>query len=239
MSSQQLDNTCQNVLNVFKRLDPKALIFPGIGLPSQNNGVCLITHTMGDGSKMKINGLVSNSPLANNALFSFEKIGGQWLNLYEIMIPDTPNGPGQPSAAEVYATALVKNGLNSGVSHFHWWASEPYMAAIHHQNVGMDPVDFVNKTVNALLAAKPYMRHHDSSSNESSNRFSNRSSNGSSNESLNMNSSQPNQGYYEEQVTYQQNPYQIGNRQPCYQPIETRNCMGKQGNCPQYKPFVN
>jgi len=146
------DEVCRQCERVFKRLDPNATILPGIGLPSQNSGVCTITHTMGPGSKkLKVNGLESSSPLSNNALFSTECTGGKTLNLYEMMLPDTPsNVPGDLSSAEKYAKELNDSGLSVAGSHWHWWGTDPFVAAIHHQNVGMHPVQFASKTVRAL-----------------------------------------------------------------------------------------
>src|ERR1700722_17637855 len=68
---------------------PDAMLFPKIGLPS-NNGFLLLTHTDGSGNLLKINGLSSKSPLSNNAFYSAECSNGQYLNLYTIMIPDIP-----------------------------------------------------------------------------------------------------------------------------------------------------
>lgn len=145
------DATCRECERVFKGFDPNATILPGIGLPSQNNGVCTITHGMPGAKNLKINGLESKSPLANNALFSTECTGGTTLSLYEMMLPEgRSNVPGESSAAELYAKELNDSGLSVAGSHWHWWASTPYVAAIHHQNVGMDPVQFVKKTVAAL-----------------------------------------------------------------------------------------
>ena len=152
-SVDNLDKSCNASLNQFKNIDPNAAILPGIGLPSQNNGVCTIIHSMGPHAhNLKINGLESKSPLANAGLFSTECADGKQLNLYEMMVPEgLPNNPGEKSNAELYAQELNNQGINVAGSHWHWWASEPYVAAIHHQNVGMNPVEFANKTTNALL----------------------------------------------------------------------------------------
>jgi hypothetical protein len=150
--TKMTDRECKNVERVFKRVDKNATVLPGIGLPSQNDGVCTITHTMGPGSpKLKINGLESNSPLANNALFSAECAQGKYLNLYEMMLPEGLSSvPGDKSKVEKYAEQLNRSGINVAGSHWHWWASDPFVAAIHHQNVGMNPVNFAAKTTDAL-----------------------------------------------------------------------------------------
>jgi hypothetical protein len=152
LSVTQMDRLCKSSESQFKRFDPSASILPGIGLPSQNKGVCTILHTMGPGAKnLKINGLESKSPLANAALFSSECSNGRFLNLYEMMLPEGISGaPGQKSNSELYAEELNRNGINVAGTHWHWWASEPYVAAIHHQNVGMNPIEFSNLTTNAL-----------------------------------------------------------------------------------------
>lgn len=41
---------------------------------------------------------------------------------------------------------LNQQGIDVAGTHWHWRASYPYVAAIHHQNVGMDPVQFASKT---------------------------------------------------------------------------------------------
>lgn len=158
-SSGISDDTCRQCEQTFKAIDPNATILPGIGLPSQNNGVCTITHTMGpDAQKLRINGLESSSPLANNALFSTECSAGKTLNLYEMMLPEGVSPiPGDKSNAEKYAEELNKSGINVAGSHWHWWASDPYVDAIHHQNVGMDPVQFACKTATALSNYKQRM----------------------------------------------------------------------------------
>jgi hypothetical protein len=112
-----------------------AAVLPVIGYPSHSGGVVTITHGMDH--KMSINGLVSNSPLANNALYSVECTGGQFLNLYEAMIPDIPGKNGQPSTAQLYVNALRDNGLDVAGVHFHWFGASvvpgnTLVAAVHH-----------------------------------------------------------------------------------------------------------
>jgi hypothetical protein len=145
------DAKCEATLEEFKNLDPDAMILPEIGLPSQGNGVCTIMHGMPGAPNLKINGLESKSALANKALFSTECIGNKTLNLYEVMMPDKVSDvPGDLSSAEAYTQSLSAQGLNVAGTHFHWWGADPNVAAIHHQNVGMDPTEFVAKTINSL-----------------------------------------------------------------------------------------
>lgn len=147
------DNLCKMSEASFKIFDENATILPGIGLPSQNKGVCTIIHGMGPGAhNLKINGLESQSPLANAALFSSECADGKYMNLYEMMLPEgISKTPGNESNAEKYAKELNQLGINVAGTHWHWWASDPYVVAIHHQNIGMNPVVFVDKTVKALM----------------------------------------------------------------------------------------
>ncbi len=122
------DQQAEEVLDVWK------VAFPDAGIllpPSATAGVAVITHTMGT-ERLHINSLVSKSPLANNALYSFECAestgkgdDSQILNLYETMIPDIPGEDGHESTAEFYVRRLWELGLNvkmrvAGV-HFHWW----------------------------------------------------------------------------------------------------------------------
>ena len=140
----------------FKEMFCDATIFPVIGYPSKGNGVVTITHTMGDHELMKINGLKSKSPLANNALFSSECSDGQYINFYEIMLPDIPGKCGEPSTVQIYVNALQKLGLDVAGNHYHWSGAtmHGYFAlAIHHQYIGMDPHEFVCKTLKALKIA--------------------------------------------------------------------------------------
>lgn len=101
------DSLAKQVESIWKTFSPDASLLPVIGLPSNANGVATLTHGMSGMPPMKINGLVSRSPLANNALYSFESVDGYYLNLYEIMIPDIPGGPGEISTAQIYIDAQV------------------------------------------------------------------------------------------------------------------------------------
>lgn len=153
LTTGSLNRLCKMSETEFKKIDPNATILPKIGLPSENKGVCTILHGMGPHAhNLKINGLESKSPLANAALFSTECSDNKYLNLYEMMLPEgNAKTPGHKSNAELYAQDLNNQKINVAGTHWHWWASEPYVAAIHHQNVGMNPVEFTNKTVDALL----------------------------------------------------------------------------------------
>jgi hypothetical protein len=159
------DNYAKTLETEWKRAFPDASILPVIGLPSyKGSGVVTITHTMGDNNLLKINGLPSHSPLANNALYSSELSNGIYLNLYEIMIPDIPGTNGQPSSAERYVAALRDNGLNVAGVHFHWFGAtlgggDRGVIAIHHQGEGMNPIEFTRRTINALRTVMPVQNY--------------------------------------------------------------------------------
>lgn len=157
------DNLARQVEALWKQAFSDASLLPQIGLPSNSKGVLTLTHTDGSGNLMKINGLPSKSPLANNALYSAECSRDKYLNLYEIMLPDIPGEDGEPSTAEFYVNQLGQQGLSVSGVHFHWWGSYIFDAAgnridrgvtaVHHQMVGMDPITFSQKTITALKAA--------------------------------------------------------------------------------------
>ena len=155
------DQLAKRIEAEWKRAFPDASIFPVIGFPSKGNGVMTLTHSMGNQMpKLKINGLTSLSPLANNALFSTEVSGGKWLTLYEIMIPDIPGVNGSKSSGAVYEDALVRSGITIDGDHYHWKASQPFMLAIHTSAIGMHPIEFVRKTIAALNQFISQFPHH-------------------------------------------------------------------------------
>lgn len=152
------DKLADRLQRVWQKAFPDATILPVAGVPSQNGGVALLTHSMGDGKLMKINGQSSKSPLANNALFSTEVSDGKYLNLYEIMIPDIPGRNGEPSTAEIYVNALRDIGLDVAGVHFHWMGStvlpqDKGVTAVHHQKSGMHPIEFSIRTILSIEKA--------------------------------------------------------------------------------------
>jgi hypothetical protein len=150
------DEDARLIERAWKQYFPDSSILPVIGYPSyKNTGVVTLTHTMGDGKLLKINGLTSKSPLSNNALYSTEVSGGRYINLYEIMIPDIPGTNGAPSTAERYVSALRDNGLDIAGVHFHWFGStvvpnDKGVTAVHHQKIGMNPIEFIKRTATAI-----------------------------------------------------------------------------------------
>jgi len=75
---------------------------------------------------MKIDGLLSLSPVASNSLYSVysaENINGKTFNIYEAQVPDIPGKNENPSTAQIYAQALCEEGLTLAGNHMHWSGS--------------------------------------------------------------------------------------------------------------------
>jgi hypothetical protein len=152
------DAVAKSVEALWRSQFRDAALLPVIGLPSNNDGVLTLTHTDGSGRLLNINGLPSKSPLSNNALYSAEVSDGRYLNLYEIMLPDIPGKPGEPSTSEHYVALLAQRGLSVAGVHFHWWGSRIFefdhgITAVHHQAVGLPPIEFSELTIRALQGA--------------------------------------------------------------------------------------
>lgn len=167
------DKLAREIEALWKSAFHDAALLPVIGLPSNNHGVLTLTHTDGSGNMLKINGLPSRSPLSNNALYSAECSKGQYLNLYEVMIPDIPGADGRESTAEIYVKLLGECGLNVAGVHFHWFGSYMFednkgnridrgVTAVHHQGIDIHPIEFSKKTISALKKTLAIIdkRHH-------------------------------------------------------------------------------
>jgi len=92
---------------LWKKTFPDATILPEIGFPkTAENGVMTLTHTLNSDEfcmkNLKINGMPSNSHLANNTLFSTEISKCTFLNLYESMLPDIPGHHIKKSTVQFY-----------------------------------------------------------------------------------------------------------------------------------------
>ena len=150
------DKVAKRVEKLWKDAFQSALLLPVIGYPSNADGVATLTHQLNDSHPMKLNGLVSKSPLANSALYSFECSDGKYINLYEIMLPDIPGKHGEISTAQYYVKLLGKYGLDVAGFHFHWTGAfmQPeatLIAAIHHQTTDhTTPEEFSRKTILAI-----------------------------------------------------------------------------------------
>jgi hypothetical protein len=148
-NESDLDSYARSVEAIWKQL-PAGSLLPGMGLPSQGNGVATYTHQMSSPLQpMIINGLPSKSALANNALYTFEQIGNNWLNLYEVMLPDIPGHNGALSSNQQFIQMLSDQGIQVAGVHFHWFGT-PATTAIHIQDATMDPKTFSSKMVNVL-----------------------------------------------------------------------------------------
>jgi hypothetical protein len=164
------DTVAKTVESIWKTAFPSASILPVIGMPSTGNGVMTLIHGMDLGDSkipmplLKINGLISKSALANNALYSVECSGGGggnpsvYLNLYEIMLPDIPGTNGAKSTAQIYINELAKAGLDVTAAHYHWtgagvFPNDKGVTAVHHMGIDIDPIDFSDRTIAALRVA--------------------------------------------------------------------------------------
>jgi len=119
--------------------------------------VVTITHTLGNCvPRLTINGLLTNSPLANNAFYSFEVSCGKWLNLYEIQLPNIAGQCGCKSSGEVYTEALVKLGISIDGDGYKWKGSCPNTLVIFSKAIGMNPIDFSKKQITAIKTVIEY-----------------------------------------------------------------------------------
>lgn len=149
------DRQAKKIEREFKKIFSDATLLPRIGLPSNNKGVATLTHTLGVGKLAKIDGLESNSPLANNALYTFEVTNDTYLNLYEIGIPIIELEKLGISTSQLYINELAKNGLDVASIHFHWTGNTVYpqdrgISYIHHQSTSLSPKEFTRRTLRAL-----------------------------------------------------------------------------------------
>jgi len=146
------DKIANKIIALWKKYFPDVTV---VTMPSKGDGVLTLVHGS-NMPKMKINGLVSRSPLANSSLFSTEISRGKYINLYETMIPSIPGKNGERSTDQVYVNELYRLGLDVAGVHFHWmgatvFSNDKGVTAVHHQNEGMDPIEFSRATIKALL----------------------------------------------------------------------------------------
>lgn len=159
--SKLTDLFAKQVENKWKADFSDATLFPGIGLPTQNQGVLFLTHTIQLGKVMKIDGLPNTSPVAANSLYSAENINGMTFNIYEVQMPDIPGVNGEDSTGQIYIKALIAQGLTPAGNHFHWTGQyffdgavkDHNILAVHHQQYNMDAITFTEKTITALKIA--------------------------------------------------------------------------------------
>lgn len=143
---------------IWKECFCDAMILPIIGMPSCNNCVMTLTHSLNKcPSSLKINGLPVKSILANNSFYSAEVSCGKWVNLYKILIPDVKGQCGCKSSAEIYTEALCKFGISVDGDGYDFKGSCPHMLAINSKAIGMDPCEFSKKQIAAIKCMLKYL----------------------------------------------------------------------------------
>lgn len=143
---------------MWKKCFCDALILPKIGLPSCGKGVMTLTHKLGNCSCLRINGLASKSILMNNSFYSAEVSNCQWLNVYQIALPNVPGKDGCKSSAEVYTEALVKMGISIGSMSNLVNGACPDTLSITSTAIGMDPCEFTKKQISAIKCVLKYIK---------------------------------------------------------------------------------
>ncbi len=115
-------------------------ILDSVVLPSPE-GVCVVTRQRNISATIK--GRPTVSPLAINALFSFEDLdrSGTALNLGETVILEDEINP--------FITALRAFGLEVTALHNHWLFDDPRLFYIHWLSVD-NPLEFAKKTAAAF-----------------------------------------------------------------------------------------
>lgn len=142
---------------IWKQAFCDSTIIPQIGVPSCAKCVMTLTHTLGKClPKLKINGLCTLSPLANNGFYSAEVSCCKWINLYQIQLPNIPGECGCKSSGEVYTEALIKLGISVDSIGLGWVGSCPNLTLFHSKAIDMDPCTFSQKQIAALKAVIEY-----------------------------------------------------------------------------------
>lgn len=127
-----------------------ATILPNDCFGSCHDNVLTLTHTTNPHlPAFSINGLKTYSPL-NNAFYSAEISCHQWINLYQISIPNKAGTEGCKSTTEIYTEALVKLGISVDNEYLPWKGSCPAMLRIGSKAIGMDPIQFSRKQIAAV-----------------------------------------------------------------------------------------
>ena len=131
----------------------------------RKSNVYLLSHTLRrcdqdqwtDIFRFTINGLVVRSPLGLDSFFSSECSKGRYVNLYTVILPDIPGRNGDISTSQFYINLLAQEGLNVSGIMFNWSGADTNppvpgrILNIRHQNIGLDPLEFSQKTLRALL----------------------------------------------------------------------------------------
>ena len=150
------DCRAKKIEELWKKEFPDALILPTIGFPEvAGNCVMTLTHTLNTKcfcmDDLRVNGLRSKSILANNGFFTSEISKCQFLNIYQIQLPDIPGECGERSTVQYFIDKLTEYGIQVSASNYHLTgAGQPFILAVNSYNVGMCPEEFTCKTIKAL-----------------------------------------------------------------------------------------
>lgn len=153
------DCLAEQIQCIWKEAFCDATILPVLGMPSCNNCVMTLTHTLGRCVPcIKINGLVSKSMLVNNCFYSAEVSCGKWMNFYKGLIPNVPGKCGCKSSGEIYIEALIGFGISVDNDNYNWKGACPELLAINSSAINMEPCDFSRKQICALQAVLNYIK---------------------------------------------------------------------------------
>ena len=151
------DCLARKVECIFKKTFCDAEILPCIGLPSNNSCVMTLMHKLSQCAPcLKINGLTTKS-LANHSFYSGEVSCGQWLNLYQVNLPNVAGKCGCKSSSDIYTEALVKMGISIDSLTVPWKGACPDIVTVHSKAIGMHPVEFAKKQTCALKSTLDYL----------------------------------------------------------------------------------
>jgi len=150
------DCRAKKIEDIWKKEFPDASILPVIGYPEvAGNCVMTLIHTLNTdcycAKDLRIDGLKTKSIWANNALFSTEISKCQFLNLYEVTLPDIPGECGEKSTVQFYIDKISEYGIQVSAANYHLTgAGTPFPLVVNSYNVGMCPEEFTCKTIKAL-----------------------------------------------------------------------------------------
>ena len=126
--------------------------FPDAYLTFKTSSTITVTHTIPSWNHPKLNGVRTCSILTNNAFMTSECSDNNYLNLYQVILPDIPGSCGDDSTVEIFTKLLSKFGLSSlSILTYFGLTTKCYpLLSIHVQNYGLCPEDFACRIVKAL-----------------------------------------------------------------------------------------
>ncbi len=154
------DGMAHQLETLWKSVFPDTMFL--LGSSSGNNGMILLTHSLGPNMLLQMNGLPSSSLLAKNAFYSVECSHGKYINLYEIKLPHIPGRNGEPSTVQLYINALAEQGLDVAGNSPSWPGSLLNgfsVSTISSSKVGLDPFEFSHRTLRALRRTLAEISH--------------------------------------------------------------------------------